>query len=60
MNLFGDNKQSHQAVGDFLCFIAKQKGNFDNREQIKAQREIDNVVDGHYEHTIKGGGSMKR
>lgn len=60
LNLFGDDKQSHQAAGDFLCFTAKQKGNFDSREQIKAQREIDNVVDGHYDHTIKRGVSMKR
>ena len=60
LNLFGDDKQSHQAAGDFFCFTAKQKGNFDSREQIKAQREIDNVVDEHYEHTIKRGVSMKR
>lgn len=60
LNLFGDDKQSHQAAGDFLCLTAKQKGNFDSREQIKAQREIDNVVDGHYDHTIKRGVSMKR
>ena len=60
LNLFGDDKQSHQAAGDFLCLTAKQKGNFDSREQIKAQREIDNVVDGHYDHTIQRGFSMKR
>lgn len=60
LNLFGDDKQSRQAAGDFLCFTAKQKGNFDSREQIKAQREIDNVVDGHYDHTNKRGFSMRK
>ena len=59
LNLFGDDKQSRQAAGDFLYFTAKQKGNFDSREQIKAQREIDNVVDGHYDHSIKRGISMR-
>ena len=60
LNLFGDDKQSQQAAGDFLYFTAKQKGDFDSREQLKARREIDNVVDGHYDSTIKRGLSMKR
>ena len=59
LNLFGDDKQSRQAAGDFLCLTAKQKGNFDSREQIKAQREIDNVVRDNYEHTIKRGVSVR-
>ena len=33
---------------------------FDNREQIKARREIDNVVEGHYDHQQKQGFSMRR
>ena len=60
LNLFGDDKQSQQAAGDFLYFTAKQKGDFDSREQIKARREVNNVVDGHYEHTIKRGFSIRR
>ncbi|MBQ3129444.1 MAG: mobilization protein, partial [Bacteroidaceae bacterium] len=60
LNLFGDDKQSQQTAGDFLYFTAKQKGGFDCREQIKARREIDNVVNGHYDYTIKRGLSIKR
>ena len=60
LNLFGDDKQSQQAAGDFLYFTANRKGDFDSREQIKARREVDNVVDGHYDYTIKRGLSMKR
>ena len=60
LNLFGDDKQSQQTTGDFLYFTAKQKGDFDSREQIKARREIDNVVNGHYDYTIKRGLSIKR
>ena len=60
LNLFVDDKQSQQAAGDFLYFTAKQKGDFDSREQIKARREIDNVVNGHYDYTIKRGLSIKR
>ena len=48
LNLFGDDRQSHQAAGNFLYFTARQKGEFDNREQIKARREVDNVVEGNY------------
>ncbi len=60
LHLFGDNKQSHRAAGDFLYLTAKQKGNLDNREQIKARREVDNVVKGHYDHQQKQGFSMRR
>ena len=60
LNLFGDDRQSHQAAGDFLYFTARQKGEFDNREQIKARREVDNVVEGNYDHQQKRGFSMRR
>ena len=61
LNLFGDDRQSHQAAGDFLYFTAKQKGNLDSREQVKVQREVNNVVEGHYEHQQKKQGfSMRR
>lgn len=60
LNLFGDDRQSHRAAGDFLYFTAKQKGGLDNREQIKARREVDNVVEGHYDQQQKRGFSMRR
>ena len=60
LNLFGDDRQSHQAAGDFLYFTARQKGEFDNREQIKARREVDNVVEGNYDQQQKRGFSMRR
>ena len=60
LNLFGDDKLSQQVAGNFLYFTAKQKGDFDSREQIKARREVDNVVDGHYDHTFKRGISLRR
>ena len=60
LNLFGDDRQSHQAAGDFLYFTARQKGEFDNRKQIKARREVDNVVEGNYDHQQKRGFSMRR
>lgn len=60
LNLFGDDRQSHQAAGDFLYFTAKQKGEFDNREQIKARQEVDNVVEGNYDQQQKRGFSMRR
>lgn len=60
LNLFGDDKQSHRAAGDFLYITAKQKGNLDNREQIKTRREIDNVVEGDYDQQQKRGLSMRR
>ena len=60
LNLFGEDRQSHRAAGDFLYFTAKQKGEFDNREQIKARREVDNVVEGNYDQQQKRGFSMKR
>nr|ALB75775.1 hypothetical protein [uncultured bacterium 4L05] len=59
LNLFGDDRQSHQAAGDFLYFTARQKGEFDNREQIKARREVDNVVEGNYDQQ-KRGFTMRR
>ena len=55
LKLFGDDKQSQQAAGDFLYFTAKEKGNFESREQIKVKREIGNVVDGLYDYSIKRG-----
>ena len=60
LNLFGDDRQSHQAAGDFLYFTASQKGEFNNREQIKARREVDNVVEGNYDQQQKRGFSMRR
>lgn len=60
LNLFGNAKQSHRVAGDFLYFSAKQKGNLDNREQIKAKREVDNVVEGHYDQQQRQGFSMRR
>lgn len=59
LNLFGDDRQSHQAAGDFLYFAAKQKGEFNNWEQIKGRREVDNVVEGNYDQQ-KRGFSMRR
>lgn len=43
-----------------MPFSAKQKGNLDSHEQIKAKREIGNVVEGHYDHLRQQGFSMKR
>ena len=60
LNLFGDDKLSHQVAGDFLYIIATQKGKLDNREQIKAKREVDNVVEGHYDQQQKRGFSMRK
>ena len=60
LDLFGDDKQSQRAAGDFLYITATQKGKLDNREQIKARREVDNVVEGHYEQQQKRGLSMRR
>ena len=60
LNLFGDDKQSHRAAGDFLYITATQKGKLDNREQIKARREVDNVVEGRYDQQQKIGFSMRR
>lgn len=60
INLFGDDKQSHRAAGDFLYLTAKQKGNLDNREQIKARREVDNVVEGNYDQQQKRRFSVRR
>ena len=60
LNLFGDDRQSHRAAGDFLYLTAKQKGDLDSREQIKAKREVDNVVDGHYDYQQKRGFSIRR
>ena len=60
LNLFGEDKQSHRAVGDFLYFTAKRKGDFDSRQQIKARREVTNVVEGNYDQQQKLGRSMRR
>lgn len=60
LNLFGKDRQSHRAAGDFLYFTAKQKGGFDNREQIKARRVVSNVVEGNYDQQQKLGRSMRR
>ena len=60
LNLFGKDRQSHRAAGDFLYFTAKQKGGFDNREQIKARREVSNVVEENYDQQQKLGRSMRR
>ncbi len=54
LNLFGDDRQSHQAAGDFLYFTASKR-KLDSREQVKVQREVNNVVEGHYEHQQKQG-----
>lgn len=60
LNLFGEDRQSHRAAGDFLYLTAKQKGDLDSREQIKAKREVDNVVDGHYDYQQKRGFTVRR
>jgi len=60
LDLFGDDRQSHRAAGDFLYFTAKQKGELDSWEQIKARREVDNVVEGNYDQQQKRGFSMRR
>ena len=60
LNLFGEDKQSHRAAGDFLYFTAKRKGDFDSRQQIKARREVTNVVEGNYDQQQKRGFSMRR
>ena len=60
LNLFGEDKQSHRAAGDFLYFTAKRKGDFDSRQQIKARREVDNILEGHYDQQQKMGRSMGR
>lgn len=60
LSLFGEDRQSHRVAGDFLYFTAKQKGVFDNREQIKARREVDNVVEGNYDQQQKKGFSVRR
>lgn len=60
LNLFGEDRHSHRAAGGFLYFTAKQKGDLDSREQIKAKREVDNVVDGHYDYQQKRGFSIRR
>ena len=60
LNLFGEDKQSHRAAGDFLYFTAKRKGDFDSRQQIKARREVTNVVEGNYDQQQKLGRSMRR
>lgn len=60
LNLFGNDKQSHRAAGDFLYLTAKQKGDLDNQEQIKAKREVENVVEGRYDYQQKRGFSVRR
>jgi len=60
LNLFGEDQQSHRAAGDFLYITAIQKGDLDSREQIKAKREVDNVVEGDYEQQEKRGFSIRR
>lgn len=60
LNLFGEDKQSHRAAGDFLYFTAKRKGDFDSQQQIKARREVDNILEGHYDQQQKMGRSMGR
>ena len=60
LDLFGKDRQSHRAAGDFLYFTARQKGEFDNREQIKVRREVDNVVEGNYDKRQKKGFLMRR
>lgn len=60
LNLFGDDRQSHRAAGDFLYFTASQKGDFDSQQQIKARREVYNVVEGDYDQQQKKGVSMRR
>lgn len=60
LNLFGEDRQSHRAAGDFLYLTAKQKGDLDSREQIKAKRHVDNVVDGHYDYQQKSCFTVRR
>ena len=60
LNLFGDDRQSRHTAGDFLYLTAKQKGDLDSREQIKAKREVENVVEGRYDYQQKRGFSIRR
>lgn len=60
INLFGKDKNSQLLAGRFLCFTANHEADFDSRRHLKAQREVDNIVDGHYDHSQKRGFSMRR
>ena len=60
LDLFGKDRQSHRAAGDFLYFSAGQKGKFDNREQIKGRLGVNNMVEGIYDQQQKKGFSMRR
>jgi len=60
LNQFGDDRQSRHTAGDFLYLTAKQKGDLDNQEQIKAKREVENVVEGRYDYQQKRGFSVRR
>ena len=60
LSLFGDDRQSRHTAGDFLYLTAKQKGDLDSREQIKAKREVENAVEGCYDYQQKRGFSMGR
>lgn len=60
LSLFGDDRQSRHTAGDFLYLTAKQKGDLDSREQIKAKREVENAVEGCYDYQQERGFSMGR
>lgn len=60
LNLFGGDRQSHHAAGNFLYLTAKQKGDLDSRKQIKAKREVENVLEGRYDYLQKRGFSVRR
>lgn len=60
LKLFGDDRQSRHTAGNFLYLTAKQKGDLDSREQIKAKREIENMVEGRYDYQQKRGFSVRR
>lgn len=44
----------------FLYLTAKQKGDLDSQEQIKAKREIENAVEGHYDYQQRRNFSVRR
>lgn len=60
LNLYGDHKQSHLVARNFLYITQPRRRQIGNWEQIKASREVDNVVEEHYGQQQKRGFSMRR
>ena len=55
LNLFRGGQAITPGGRGFPVFHSQAKGEFDNREQIKARREVDNVVEGNYDQQQKKG-----